>query len=168
MRLDPWTYVEISKSEHAHQVALFMWANMAANFGLKASLDLSSYKREGVALAWLNQCDDKVDCLRWLHAIKNAGHGDVVRGARSKAEGVKAGVPDIFLPCSRYYQRGQFHGLYVELKRLKSARGAAGVTSKVQNEWHQYLTGAGYQVEVCYGWIEARDAILRYLRLDTA
>lgn len=177
MALDPWAYAAKTRNEYAEQVALFMWANMACNFGLQAANDPLSYSVPGHAKAYGTWRNDIVPQLKWLHAIKNAGHGDAVRGAMSKAEGVKAGVPDIMLPVpvsaniipdkvEGFY--GVVCGLYIELKRLKSARGAAGSTSEVQDEWRDYLTQAGYAVEVCHGWEAARDAILRYLGLTQA
>jgi hypothetical protein len=169
MALDPWSYAEKTRNEYAEQVALFMWANMAASFGTTAANSASSYLFPGAALAIKGQ---PVTQLKWLHAIKNAGHGDAIRGAMSKAEGVKAGVPDICLPVRKLFTHPedpdgrtvvQSSALYIELKRLKSSRGAAGKTSQVQDEWRDYLSQAGYCVEVCHGWEAARDAILHYL-----
>jgi hypothetical protein len=176
--LDPWSYAEKTRNEYAEQVALFMWANMACNFGLQAANDPLSYSVPGYAKNLVAPAGSGlVPQLKWLHAIKNAGHGDAVRGAMSKAEGVKAGVPDICLPVRKLFTHPEdpdgrtvvkASALYIELKRLKSARGAAGSTSEVQDEWREYLTQAGYAVEVCHGWEAARDAILRYLGLTQA
>jgi hypothetical protein len=168
MALDPWSYAAKTRNEYAEQVALFMWANMAQNFGLLQANDPESYTQAGYAKrCYYERGGPLVPQLRWLHAIKNAGHGDAVRGAMSKAEGVKPGVPDIFLPVPARISiyNAYYHGLYIELKRLKSSRGAAGTTSQVQDEWRDYLTQAGYAVEVCHGWEAARDAILQYLGL---
>jgi hypothetical protein len=150
----PWQYAETG-NEHSHQVALFVWANMAAQFGLTASKWPDYYTRKGMAKQSLEYLNDAISELKWLHAIKNAGHGDAIRGARSAAEGVKAGVPDIFLPVPQ----SQLHGLYIELKRPKAIGKAKGVASGTQEKWHGHLKDAGYAVEVCYGWEEAREAI---------
>ena len=174
MALDPWSYAAKTRNEYAEQVALFMWANMACNFGLQAANDPLSYSVPGHAQGYGTWRNDIIPQLKWLHAIKNAGHGDAIRGAMSKAEGVKPGVPDIMLPvpvqCRLEIEPGRFsggliwkHGLYIELKRLKSKRGAAGKTSPVQEDWRDYLKSAGYAVEVCHGWEAARNAILHYL-----
>lgn len=169
MALDPWSYAAKTRNEYAEQVALFMWANMAANFGLQAASDPESYTTKGKAIYWRSlEARPEITVLNRLFAIKNAGHGDAIRGAMSKAEGVKAGVPDIMLPVPRAGYVGGGYGLYIELKRLKSQRGAAGSTSQVQDDWREYLTQAGYAVEVCHGWEAARDAILRYLGLTQA
>lgn len=55
-----------------------------------------------------------------LHAIPNGGHRGKAAAAKMKAEGVKRGVPDLFLPVPRYAKEPnfpqQFHGLYLETK----------------------------------------------------
>nr|DAQ77407.1 MAG TPA: Cytosine specific methyltransferase [Caudoviricetes sp.] len=75
--------------------------------------------------------------------------------ARMKAAGVKAGVPDMFLPVAR----GGSHGLYIELKRIKGGR-----VSAEQLAWMEELTREGYTCAVCHGWEEARETILNYLK----
>ena len=66
--------------EAEHQAALFRWASLV-------SLRLPE--------------------LRLLFAVPNGGHRHRAVAARLKDEGVKAGVPDLFLPVPR----GAFHGL---------------------------------------------------------
>ncbi len=166
MALDPWSYAAKTRNEYAEQVSLIMWANMACSFGLAAADNPDTYQTPGMAKALRDEHRDQIPALHWLHAIKNAGHGDAIRGAMSKAEGVKAGVPDLFLPVPSYWNNlgaTKYCGLYIELKRLKSERGAAGKSSELQIKWQSYLTGVGYRVEVCTGWLEARQAILAYL-----
>lgn len=178
MALDPWSYAEKTRNEFAEQVALFMWANMTANFGPNIASDPHSYNVAGFAKTQFDgkgglgfiRYSEPLPVLKRMFAIKNAGHGDAIRGAMSKAEGVKPGVPDIMLPVQARISvyNAYYCGLFVELKRLKSQRGAAGSTSQVQDDWREYLTQAGYAVEVCHGWEAARDAILRYLgKADT-
>ena len=67
--------------------------------------------------------------------------------------GVKAGVPDIFLPVPR---NGR-HGLYIELKAGKNT------ATKEQREFIEDVKSLGYDAEVCRGWEEAAAAILQYL-----
>ena len=49
---------------------------------------------------------------RMLFAIPNGGHRDIRTAARLKAEGVKRGVPDLFLSIPR----AGYCGLYIEMK----------------------------------------------------
>jgi hypothetical protein len=91
--------------------------------------------------------------LRLLIAVPNQAVR--VNNARHLvAEGVRAGVPDLFLatPMSPY------GGLWLELKRRSGGR-----LSPEQREWIARLRAAGYRAEVCRGWEEARHCILDYL-----
>lgn len=131
--ITPESYAQIG-TEHAHQVALFMW----------------------IALPEQRQ---RYPELQWLFAIPNGGERGKGVAGRLKAEGVKPGVPDLCLPLARH----GVHGLYVELKRPKSVGRTEGVVSSFQKQWHAALKNNGYGVAVCYGWIEARDCLIRYL-----
>lgn len=93
--------------------------------------------------------------LKLLHAIPNGGKRSKSEAARMKAAGVKAGVPDMFLPVAR----GGSHGLYIELKRIKGGR-----VSAEQLAWMEELTREGYTCAVCHGWEEARKVIQTYLK----
>ena len=89
-----------------------------------------------------------------MYHIPNGGRRDKITGARLKAEGVVAGVPDVFLASPRQ----GFHGLYIEMKRQRG-----GTVQATQKELITALRQAGYRVEVCKGWWEAREAIENYL-----
>ena len=92
--------------------------------------------------------------LRLLHAIPNSGKRHIVTAVRMKAEGQKAGVSDIFLPVARH----GYHGMYIELK----VKG--GKLSDKQKEWLRLTAEQGYKSIVCVGWIEAKEAIEKYLK----
>jgi len=70
-----------------------------------------------------------------------------------KREGVKAGIPDIFLPCAR----GGSHGLFIEMKAPD------GKVSPEQARVHQLLRKEGYAVIVCYSLESAITLITWYL-----
>lgn len=89
-----------------------------------------------------------------LFAIPNGGRRDAVTGARLKAEGVRAGAPDMFLAVPRK----NAPGLFLELKKQKGGR-----VSENQKTMHEALSQAGYPVCVCRGWDEARREIEKYL-----
>lgn len=91
--------------------------------------------------------------LELLFAIPNGGHRVKGVAVKLQREGVRAGVPDIFLPVAR----GDWHGLFIEMKAEK------GKVTEKQEEWHERLKAAGYLVLVCYGWEAARKAIESYL-----
>lgn len=71
-----------------------------------------------------------------------------------KAEGRRAGVPDIFIPVAM----GNYHGMFVELKKEKG-----GVLSKDQKEWIKKLNEAGYYSVVARGFDNAKKEIENYL-----
>lgn len=75
-----------------------------------------------------------------LFAIPNGGHRNKATAGRLKAEGVKAGVPDLFLAVPRLATpyHDAFHGLFIELK-------VAGNSPTAQQEkWLQALDEQGY------------------------
>jgi len=119
-------------SEHSHQTALFAWA----------ALSVGKYPQ-----------------LKWMFAIPNGGLRDIRTATNLKAEGVKAGVPDIFLPVFHWSvgEAGGYPGLFIEMKVGKNK------TSKEQNEWIEALEKEGYICKVCYSWEEARDVLINYL-----
>lgn len=91
---------------------------------------------------------------RLLFAIPNGGERNVIVAARLKAEGVRAGVPDLFLA----HPNNGFHGLFIEMKKAKG-----GVVSDNQKCYLNLLKTSGYEVVVCHGWIEAKQTIEHYL-----
>ena len=104
--------------------------------------------------SWVQMQRGKYPELALLYHIPNGGSRSKSEAGRFKAEGVKAGVPDLCLPVAR----GEFHGLYIEMKRIKG-----GKTSSEQEGWIAALTAQGYYVEVCPGWERASEALLWYL-----
>jgi len=150
-----------SGSEHAHQVALFAWANMAARYGLFAANDCKCYTVKGLAEKCLHYYNDTIPELKLLFAIHNQGYGDTIRGANAKAEGVKTGVSDIMLPVTVFggsHNTLLFAGLFIELKKPK-----VGKISDAQSDFAIKVEAQGYKVAFCYGWQNARDQLLNYL-----
>ena len=130
-----------SGSEGAHQTALFAWA----------ALQLHRWPE-----------------LRWLHHIPNGGsRGDsaqsrAVRGAQLKAQGVKTGVADVFLPV----RRGEYSGLYIEMKRpteRPKRAGSKGGLSDEQIEFGKFVKNQGFGWMTCYGWRDASEVVENYL-----
>lgn len=118
----------MSLTEHDHQVTLMKWAALQTK---------------------------TLPELALLFAVPNGGHRHPATGAKLKAEGVKPGVPDLWLPVPR----NLFHGLVIELKtELKSSK-----VSAVQDWWLNALSNQGYKAVVCKGWDTARNEILDYL-----
>lgn len=115
-------------TEHTEQKALVMWADGQVNRGRKE--------------------------LGNLFAIPNGGARHIVTARRMNAEGVKPGVPDLFLA---WPSSGRC-GLFIEMKRRQG-----GSTTALQRAWHESLRKAGYAVVVCKGVEEAIKNINLYL-----
>lgn len=114
--------------EHTEQVNLMKWWSLACHkYGL----------------------DERV-----LFAIPNGGERNIIVAARLKAEGVRSGVPDLFLACCR----NGYNGLFIEMKKTKGGR-----VSDNQKCYMDILKSSGYAAVVCHGWNEARQAIESYL-----
>jgi hypothetical protein len=147
-----------SGTEHANQMALFCWANMAMRYGFPTADDMASYAGGPLTqpLAHFHY-----PSLKWLHAIPNAGaRGNKIAAAQLKAEGVKAGVADIFLPVPVNSRPYRYAGLYIELKRLD---GKPSDVSAEQKEFGEFVQYVGYQWHVCFGWRAAATRIRDYL-----
>ena len=103
---------------------------------------------------WARLQSGKYPELSLLYHVPNGGSRNRAEAARLQAEGVKAGVPDLCLPVPR----GAFHGLYIELKRVRGSR-----TSDLQVGWMESLMKQGYCVAICKGWEQAAQTIIEYL-----
>ena len=68
--------------------------------------------------SWAAMQSGKYPELNLLYHVPNGGSRHKAEAGRLRAEGVKAGVPDLCLPVAR----GQYHGLYIELKRQRGGR----------------------------------------------
>ena len=91
-----------------------------------------------------------------LFAIPNGGYRAKKTGAALKKQGVKPGIPDMFLPISR----NGFHGLWIEMKSHK------GKTTDTQEVWHDNLRKEGYKIEVCHSADSAIDTLKNYINAN--
>jgi hypothetical protein len=114
--------------EHIEQVNLFKWA----------SLLLKKYPE-----------------LELLYAIPNGGQRSITTAIALKAEGVKAGMPDVVLPVDSANK--QFCALFIEMK-VKPNKPTPQQIQKMAllEKYHNKCV-------VCYSWREAANAIFDYL-----
>ena len=94
--------------------------------------------------------------LAFLFAVPNGGYRAKATAAAMKRQGQKAGVPDCFLPVPR----GPYHGLWIEMKRLRS-----GTMTEEQRLWQTFLLSQGYWAVLCRGTDAAWHEIMAYLAL---
>lgn len=85
-------------------------------------------------------------------AIPNGQKRDIRIAAKLKAEGVKAGVADIFI----YRANNQFHGIFLELKV------GANKQQKTQKEFQKFAEAEGYAYWVCYSVAEVYTKLAAY------
>jgi hypothetical protein len=88
-----------------------------------------------------------------LWAIPNGGARHIGTAVKLKAEGVVAGVPDLFLMIPK----NGWHGMFIEMK-IKG-----GKLQENQKEFMGLAILLGYQSVVCYGFDDAKNAITAYL-----
>lgn len=115
-----------SGSEAAQQTALFCWAALHIN---------------------------KYPVLELMFHIPNGGTRHKAEAGRLKAQGVKAGVPDICLPVASL----GYHCLWIEMKAGKNKQSAE------QRKWQDSLTLQKHLVLVAYTWEKAVEYITYYL-----
>lgn len=125
---------ERTGSEHSNQVVLFAWA-----------------------------AESGIPELKWLFAIPNGFYATPAQKAKMKAEGLRSGVWDVFLPIAGKWPDNHWNaGLFIELKHEKYRKQAIGGLTDKQIEFRKDLE-CEYAFVICYSWQEARDAILNYL-----
>ena len=93
-----------------------------------------------------------------IYHVPNGGHRVKAVAAKLKAQGVKAGIPDLVLPMAR----GGFFGLYIEFKATPPNDAAI---SSSQHERIRKLNAQGYLAVVCRGHFDTMEQIRAYLRL---
>lgn len=112
------------------------------------SLSNSSPTEHAEQVTFLSQFEKKYPGVR-IFAIPNGGFRNKSVAVKLKAEGVKSGVPDLFIPA---------WCLWIEMKRVKGGR-----LSSEQSDWKKYLESCGHTVMVCKGWEAAMEAVEDWL-----
>jgi hypothetical protein len=117
---------------------------------------MSEHDEQAALFQWAAYNTARLPELALLFHVPNGGKRAPATAARLKAEGVKPGVPDVWLPVPRLGQ----HGLVIEMKCH------GGRLSDEQKQWINDLHAQGYYVEVCWTWQQAADEIETYLTWD--
>jgi hypothetical protein len=124
----------------------------------------TEHSQQAEVMRWSRLAEGRFPELALLFAVPNGGMRNLHVARAMQAEGVKPGVPDLFLPVAR---RG-FHGLFLEMKRAGAkpkSETARGPVSVEQARWIQALMLQGYRAEVCYGSAAAIDTLTEYLTI---
>jgi len=123
-------------SEHENQVALIQWCDLFAK--RYPELDMIFAIPNGAKLPYTRDKNGVRVCRQAKILV---------------SEGLKKGVPDLFLPVARR----DYHGLFIEMKF------GANKTTPDQDRWGQRLAEQGYCFAVCYTANEAVMIIKEYL-----
>ena len=106
-------------------------------------------------IRWVRLSEKRHKALALLYAVPNGGHRNITTARKMKAEGVKAGVPDICLPVPN----GAYSSLYIEMKTEK------GRQSKIQEEYAALLEAFGSCYRICRNAHEAISTVKNYLKI---
>jgi hypothetical protein len=115
---------------------------------------LSEHEQQKMLFRWANFHP----MLKLMFAIPNGTRTTPWIARRMKEEGLKAGVPDIFLPIPVY----PWHGLFIELKRADG-----GTVRPIQKAWLKALGELDYHCCIANGFEEAKTIIINYIEGKT-
>ncbi|MDM9612458.1 VRR-NUC domain-containing protein [Pseudomonas guariconensis] len=99
------------------------------------------------------------DVFELMYHVPNGGHRLKEVAAKLKAQGVKAGIPDLVLPMAR----GGYFGLYIEFKATVDP----AAVSPSQQACIRRLNDQGYLAVVCRGHFDAMECLRAYLALPS-
>lgn len=120
---------------------------------------MTEHQEQVNLFCWAKLLEDRHPQLKWMFSIPNAGKRK--SGWWEKAEGLKKGVHDIFLPVPRETYSGKMiPGLWIEMKFKKNK------LTKEQEEFKTAMDAEGYQTVTCWSFLEAKKAIIDYLGLE--
>jgi len=126
----------------------------------------SESSQQKALFAWAALNCGQYPALAYMFAIPNGGLRDIRTASTLKAEGVKSGVCDIFLPNPVFIGNSpeyRYCGCFIEMKLEKYRNRKNGGCSDEQIDFIEWAASAGYYCKVCYSWTEARDTLIAYL-----
>ena len=110
---------------------------------------LSEHRSQCALFEWAQH----IPQLKTLHCTPNAAKRGYALAAYLKAEGLRAGYPDVSLD----YPVAPYHGAKIEMKS------ACRKPTDEQRWWLAELAANGYACKVAYSFEEAKDFLLAYL-----
>jgi hypothetical protein len=113
----------------------------------------SEHEEQVEFVKWASKKQKDIPGLSTLFAIPNAGQRSLQVLNYYKSEGLKTGVPDLFLATPN----NNYHGLFIEMKIGKNK------LTKEQARWAVMLGMNDYKHIVCYSGLEAKTKIMNYL-----
>jgi hypothetical protein len=97
----------------------------------------------------------------FFHKTNNEGKRALIQGHRLKRMGLRPGASDIFI----YYPTKTYSGLWLEVKRNKKYTKSERSTPTwiAQEIFLEKVKGVGYAGYFCYGWVDGKEIVERYL-----
>jgi hypothetical protein len=122
---------------------------------------MTEHDEQSALIAWAAVMATRYPELNNLFAIPNAGKRSFGAARYYQDEGMKAGVPDLFLAVARRVgPRTWQHGLFIEFKY-----GRNDITP-IQQDWIIRLQRQSYGVYVCHSLEDAKQVICPYLGIE--
>ena len=113
---------------------------------------MSEHEEQAAFFSWLEWAFPQL--YEVAFAVPNGGYRMKKTAAMLKAEGVKKGVPDVFI----LYRTPRWSGLVIEMKTKE------GKLTYDQRGWLSRLNSQGFGVCTAYGWDEARKWVEEYMK----
>jgi len=114
----------------------------------------TEFQEQCGVIKWARLMSTAYPGIGLLYSIPNASKSHVRHRANLAKSGLLRGIPDLCLPIPR----GNYHSLYIELKRQKGGR-----ASKEQKAIILLLQSYGHKAVICAGADEAIKCIENYL-----
>lgn len=119
--------------------------------------DFEHQEQSALIKWWAFACNTFGVKEEMLFAIPNGGLRKIQVAMKLKAEGVRSGVPDLMLAVPH----GQYHGLFIEMKKSEGGRASDNQKTMMRN-----LITLGYKAVICHGWMAAKQCIEQYFKGD--
>lgn len=128
----------------------------------KKTCPLESWEQEQV-FTWRDKMKQQYPILALMHSSGNGLRLTPGTAVKAKKQGLTKGIPDIFLPVAMSIDGEDYYGLFIELKRADKSK---SIISPEQKIILAALNNQGYKAVVCYGHMEAINAIKEYLNIE--
>ena len=117
---------------------------------------MSEHLEQCAVIQWCELQKSIYPHIERIFAIPNGGKRNIGVARKMKAEGQRAGVPDLFLPVAK----GGYHGLFIEMKHGKNK------PTEKQRDWLDFLAAMGYCTAVCWDRDDAIETLIDYYDMD--
>lgn len=123
---------------------------------------MTEHDNQVAVVSWAHYNDERYPALKLLFAVPNAGKRSIGAARFYLAEGLKSGVPDLWLPVPHEedFVWNEYCGLVIEMKFGNNK------TTENQDWWLQNLASVGWKTAVHYSAESAIEELKRYLGIE--